>query len=269
MQQPTTDSLTATTTTTLLKKRKSEELDLESALREKHEMEKHALILASLCSIGIPVEDGSIPPTSPSTASAGSASGDDHPGLPEDEDSSSEDSPGKRGKNDTKKRIRTTPEQLRLLEKTYEQEKIPSQTLREELAQKLGMTPRRVQVWFQNKRAKERRMRKSLRQPATHEYHFIPAAVGYSAKVTGYPVNIHTYPRQQEPVTPLNYPTSYHHLYDLQHMYAVAKSTAPPALYPSTIYQHVSEHNGGNNTLHSVDWKKLPPLRYVYPDREV
>jgi hypothetical protein len=56
-----------------------------------------------------------------------------------------------------KKRQRTTPEQLEVLEKVYEKEKLPGSDLRKELAQKLKMTPRRVQVWFQNKRAKEKR----------------------------------------------------------------------------------------------------------------
>jgi len=57
-----------------------------------------------------------------------------------------------------RKRQRTTPEQLEVLEKVYENEKLPNSDLRKELAIQLGMTPRRVQVWFQNKRAKEKRM---------------------------------------------------------------------------------------------------------------
>jgi len=63
----------------------------------------------------------------------------------------------KHKKDRNKRRLRTTPEQLKILEEIYQYEKIPSLALREELASKLGMTPRRIQVWFQNKRAKERR----------------------------------------------------------------------------------------------------------------
>jgi len=44
------------------------------------------------------------------------------------------------------------------LEKVYEREKLPGSDLRKELAVTLKMTPRRVQVWFQNKRAKEKRL---------------------------------------------------------------------------------------------------------------
>jgi len=57
-----------------------------------------------------------------------------------------------------KKRQRTNPEQLEILENVYKVEKLPGSELRKELAGKLKMTPRRVQVWFQNKRAKEKRM---------------------------------------------------------------------------------------------------------------
>ncbi|KAI5164201.1 hypothetical protein NEAUS03_2447 [Nematocida ausubeli] len=53
-----------------------------------------------------------------------------------------------------KPRKRTSKEQLELLEKTFETNIKPDATLRKALATKLRMTPRSVQVWFQNKRAK-------------------------------------------------------------------------------------------------------------------
>lgn len=53
-----------------------------------------------------------------------------------------------------KPRKRTSKEQLEVLEKTFETNVKPDATLRKALATKLGMTPRSVQVWFQNKRAK-------------------------------------------------------------------------------------------------------------------
>ncbi|KAI5191841.1 hypothetical protein NEMIN01_1696 [Nematocida minor] len=53
-----------------------------------------------------------------------------------------------------KPRKRTSKEQLEVLEKTFETNIKPDAALRKALATKLRMTPRSVQVWFQNKRAK-------------------------------------------------------------------------------------------------------------------
>lgn len=61
------------------------------------------------------------------------------------------------GQYHSKRRNRTTPEQLKRLEEVYATEKMPSQELRESLALELNMTTRQVQIWFQNKRAKEKR----------------------------------------------------------------------------------------------------------------
>ena len=53
-----------------------------------------------------------------------------------------------------KKRLRTTPEQLRILNKEFLEEQMPNATARAVLAKMVGMSPRAVQVWFQNRRAK-------------------------------------------------------------------------------------------------------------------
>lgn len=56
-----------------------------------------------------------------------------------------------------KKRQRTSPDQLAILEQIFQTDKMPSQQTRVQLADQLGMTSRRVQIWFQNKRAKVKR----------------------------------------------------------------------------------------------------------------
>lgn len=53
-----------------------------------------------------------------------------------------------------KKRTRTTPEQLRILQKAFIADPMPNSLTRVALAKKLGMNARAVQVWFQNRRAK-------------------------------------------------------------------------------------------------------------------
>ncbi|ORY00560.1 hypothetical protein K493DRAFT_153783, partial [Basidiobolus meristosporus CBS 931.73] len=49
-------------------------------------------------------------------------------------------------------RKRANNEQLRILKQVFEYTFFPSTELRNELARVLEMTPRAVQVWFQNKR---------------------------------------------------------------------------------------------------------------------
>ncbi|KAL6061654.1 Antirepressor regulating drug resistance protein [Balamuthia mandrillaris] len=62
------------------------------------------------------------------------------------------------------KRRRTSSEQLRLLESEFEINQHPSLTVRTQLAIQLGMTPRSVQIWFQNRRAKYRNQMDKERQ---------------------------------------------------------------------------------------------------------
>jgi len=56
-----------------------------------------------------------------------------------------------------KKRQRTSPDQLAILDQVFVTDKMPSQQTRIQLADQLGMSSRRVQIWFQNKRAKVKR----------------------------------------------------------------------------------------------------------------
>ncbi|KAJ2501068.1 hypothetical protein GGH96_002199 [Coemansia sp. RSA 1972] len=57
-----------------------------------------------------------------------------------------------------KHRRRTTKEQLTLLELTFKTTPKPSSETRKTLATRLGMTAREVQIWFQNRRAKQKNM---------------------------------------------------------------------------------------------------------------
>jgi hypothetical protein len=53
-----------------------------------------------------------------------------------------------------RKRLRTTPDQLDVLEKVFQSVHTPNSSLRSKLSKELGMSSRRIQVWFQNRRAK-------------------------------------------------------------------------------------------------------------------
>ncbi|KAG2193236.1 hypothetical protein INT46_004812 [Mucor plumbeus] len=56
------------------------------------------------------------------------------------------------------KRRRATVLQTQELQKVFEKTAFPSTGLRENLARHLGMSPRTVQIWFQNKRQAARRV---------------------------------------------------------------------------------------------------------------
>ncbi|KAI8073732.1 hypothetical protein BDF21DRAFT_495401 [Thamnidium elegans] len=69
-----------------------------------------------------------------------------------------------------KHRRRTSRAQLKVLEKSFFENPKPSATIRRILAQKLDMTPRGVQIWFQNRRAKAKLLRrKSTVQQQRHQ----------------------------------------------------------------------------------------------------
>ncbi|KAJ2338194.1 hypothetical protein IWW50_007097, partial [Coemansia erecta] len=57
-----------------------------------------------------------------------------------------------------KHRRRTTKEQLALLEATFKATPKPTSETRKTLASRLCMTAREVQIWFQNRRAKQKNM---------------------------------------------------------------------------------------------------------------
>lgn len=65
-------------------------------------------------------------------------------------------------------RNKTTKMQLDKLEKTFETNTKPDTRLRRMLGDQLGMTPRRIQIWFQNRRAKEKKIaeRRFRRDPS-------------------------------------------------------------------------------------------------------
>ncbi|GJE97378.1 homeobox domain-containing protein [Phanerochaete sordida] len=66
--------------------------------------------------------------------------------------------------NEVKHRKRTTRSQLKILEDVYKYDKKPNASLRKKLADELTMTPRGVQVWFQNRRAKEKNLARKAEQ---------------------------------------------------------------------------------------------------------
>lgn len=63
-----------------------------------------------------------------------------------------------------KSRTKVTAEQGVVLMKSFAHDRFPSTAAREELSRALEITPRSVQVWFQNQRQKTRNEAKGLRK---------------------------------------------------------------------------------------------------------
>jgi len=71
-----------------------------------------------------------------------------------------------------RKRSRATPEQLAILEATFEKNTSPNSKLREALAEKVHMSERSIQIWFQNRRAKVKNTQKRNQQQALQDQLF-------------------------------------------------------------------------------------------------
>ncbi|KAJ7594007.1 Homeodomain-like protein [Mycena floridula] len=68
-----------------------------------------------------------------------------------------------------KKRKRADANQLKILVETYNRTAFPSTDERLELAKLLDMTPRSVQIWFQNRRQSMRQTRQTSGNPSTQQ----------------------------------------------------------------------------------------------------
>jgi Homeodomain len=86
-----------------------------------------------------------------------------------------------------KKRQRATPDQLHILEEAFAVNPSPNAKMREIIAERIKMTERSVQIWFQNRRAK---MKQMARKEGTEDglVGGAPGVVLYGSGIGGSPV---------------------------------------------------------------------------------
>ncbi|KAJ2449677.1 Short stature homeobox protein 2 [Coemansia sp. RSA 2336] len=191
----------------------------------------------------------------------------------------------------TRRRTRTTltPYQLRVLFRVWERTQYPSSDLRFRLATNLMMTPRNVQIWFQNQRQKTKEraeMRRRTHSPSAqthvqrqpprpaHPPHLVlPASGGYAAPGISPPESPFRYshgpppPPPAIPTPPAHYmasmPARHTPNYEQsasQNASPVSASftTSPPATYGS-FFQRPSHAQAASQQSQPLHVNMLPP----------
>ncbi|KAI8369554.1 uncharacterized protein BYT42DRAFT_617561 [Radiomyces spectabilis] len=165
-----------------------------------------------------------------------------------------------------RKRTRATAEQLAVLEDTFAVNVSPNSKLRKQLAERLQMSERSIQIWFQNRRAKVKHMQKraqmQMQQASIRAqlYHYHQQQYGmqqhYGAPLMPLQPYSHQHPQQQQQQQPYYHP------------YSVARMPLPRAHSVDTI-QHPPHQRAHVSYAASVPPAPMPssasPSYHVTP----
>lgn len=112
----------------------------------------------------------------------------------------------KREEAPKKKRTRTSTEQLRILQKAFQTDPMPNSSSRAALSKKLGMSTRAVQVWFQNRRAKEKldAKRNALGLSGTSSFTYVKSGSGSDDEIGNEDEDEFNFDDEDSVETPIN-----------------------------------------------------------------
>ncbi|KAK9764205.1 hypothetical protein K7432_008489 [Basidiobolus ranarum] len=164
--------------------------------------------------------------------------------LPEHDDDVSDSREDKKDTASSKKRTRATAEQLSILEETFLTNTSPNSKVREALAERVKMSERSIQIWFQNRRAKVKLMQKRshmLQEEAFKQQYLSTCMAGYNTNLYPFRMGMAPYPNGRVPLPrsntefiPPNIPRASPVPHPSQHL-GVNMSGYYPPQYPGQI----------------------------------
>ena len=175
-----------------------------------------------------------------------------YPGSPDKSDDEDKDDDKKEGKDGKRRGPRTTikAKQLEVLKTCFDQNPKPTRLMREQLAKETGLPMRVIQVWFQNKRSKQKRIHQFQFMQHPGRMAFLPPSHRRILHPMAFPPNAMAFEFRPP------FPPQDCHGYDFGGFSFPAEQSMPPCEYPPTCYPSPPLHS--SPPLHQGDYSQEP-----------